>query len=82
MGENKIIRIFEGVTLLIVIGTLVLSLTYNNAFVPSFMLMSSLFIFEVCYETKGDKKELTCFLFVLGVLLIFGSLMYTFMRLI
>ena len=81
MEEKKKIRIFEGVTLLVVIATLLLSLLYNNAFVPSFMLMFALFVFEVCYEIKADKKNLMYILFVLGVLLIAGALLYTFMRL-
>ena len=81
MGNKKIIRTFEGITLLIVITTLLLSLLYNKAFIPSFMLMLSLFIFEICYDIKEDKKGIMYFMFILGVLLIFGSLIYTFMRL-
>ena len=82
MGDKKIIRIFEGVTLIIVLATFFLSILYNNAFVPSFMLMLSLFIFEICYDIKNDKKNIMYLLFVVGVLLIIGSLAYTFMRLI
>ena len=81
MGEKKLLKIGEGVTLLIVVVTCLLSIFYNKAFVPSFMLMLSLFIFEVCYDIKDDKKKMMYTLFVVGVLLIFGSLLYTFMRL-
>ena len=82
MKEKKMLRIFEGCTLVVVAGTLLLSLFYNDAFVPSFMLMLSLFVFEVCYDIKDNKKSMMYFLFVVGVLLVFGSLAYTFMRLL
>ena len=74
MGEKKVIRIFEIVTLLIVIATALLSVLYNNAFVPSFMLMLALFIFEICYDIKDNKKTMMYVLFIIGVLLILGSL--------
>ncbi len=81
MENKKMIRIFEGVTFVIVIATLLLSILYSTAFVPSFMLMLSLFVFEICYDIKDDKKSMMYLLFVIGVLLIFGSLLYTFARL-
>ena len=82
MENKKMIRVFEGVTAVIVVGTLLLSVLYNSAFVPSFMLMLSLFIFEICYDIKDNKKSIMYILFIIGVLLIFGSLLYTFMRLL
>ena len=82
MENKKMLRVFEGVTAAIVVGTLLLSVLYNSAFVPSFMLMLSLLIFEICYDIKDDKKSIMYALFVFGVLLIFGSLLYTFMRLL
>ena len=81
MENKKLVRLFEGVTLVIVVMTLLLSILYNNAFIPSFMLMLSLLLFEVCYDIKDSKKSMMYLLFIGGVLLIFGSLLYTFMRL-
>ena len=81
MEEKKMLKVCEGLTLVIIVGTLLLSVFYNSAFVPSFMLMLSLFVFEICYEIKDSKKSMLYFLFVVGVLLVFGSLLYTFMRL-
>ena len=82
MENKKFIKIFCGVSLLVTLGTLLLSIFYNTAFIPSFMLMLALFIFSVCYYIKDDKKNLMYILFVIGVLLIFASLSYTFMRLV
>ncbi|MBR7042206.1 MAG: hypothetical protein IKI04_01765 [Bacilli bacterium] len=81
MDSKKMVRVFEGITLVVVVATLLLSLLYSHAFVPSFLLMLALFLFEVCYEVKDNKKNLMYVLFILGVLLIVGSLLYTFMRL-
>ena len=58
-----------------------LAFFYNDAFMPSFMLMLSLFLFGVCYAIKDEKKSLMYLLFILGVLLIIGSLVYTYIRL-
>ena len=82
MENNKLYKIGEGVTLVVVIITLLLSIFYNNAFIPSFMLILSLLLFEICYNIKDSKKNLMYVLFIAGVLLIFGSLIYTIMRLI
>ena len=84
MENKRIIKSFCGASLLVTLGTLLLSIFYNNntAFIPSFMLMLALFIFSVCYYIKDDKKNLMYILFVIGVLLIFASLGYTFMRLV
>ena len=81
MGNKKAIKNFCISSLLVTLGTLLLSIFYNSAFIPSFMLMLSLFIFSICYYIKDDKKKLMYVLFVIGVLLIFLSLGYTFMRL-
>ena len=72
-------KLFSIVTLLAFIVTLVLSFM-NGAFVPSCMLMLSLFLFSVCYRLKDNKKVYMYILFVVGVLLIIGSLGYTYMR--
>lgn len=81
MENKKIIKGFCIGALLVTLGTLLLAIFYNTAFIPSFLLMLSLFIFSVCYYIKDDKKNLMYVLFVLGVLLIVASLGYTFMRL-
>ena len=81
MEERKMLKTVEGLTLVVVVATFLLSLLYNHAFVPSFMLMLALFVFEVCYDFKDKNKKMMYVLFVLGVLLILGSLLYTFMRL-
>ena len=53
----------------------------NSAFVPSFMLMLSLYLFSVSYLMYvNEKKNAMYLLFILGILLIFGSLIYTGMR--
>ena len=82
MEKNKVIKYFSIVVLVITIVTLLLSIFYSSAFLSSFMLMLSLFIFSVCYGLMGnnDKKNLMYILFGLGVLLIIGALIYTFIR--
>ena len=62
------------------IVTLILS-TMNNKFIPSCMLMLSLLLFSICYTIKdNNKKVLLYILYIVGVLLIVGSLIYTNMR--
>ena len=61
------------------IVTLILS-CMNSAFIPSCMLMLSLTLFSICYMIKDNKKTIMYILFIIGVLLIIGSLVYTFMR--
>ena len=71
---------FIAVSLLAFIVTLILSFM-NSAFVPSCMLMLSLLLFSICYGLKdNDKKKVMYVLYTVGVLLIIGSLIYTFMR--
>ena len=72
-------RMFLIVSVLAFIVTFVLSLM-NTAFIPSCMLMLSLTLFCICYMIKDNKKTIMYILFVVGVLLIIGSLVYTFMR--
>ena len=81
MENKKVILSFCFASLFVTLGTLLLSIFYNTAFIPSNLLMFSLFIFSVCYYIKDDKKNLVYILFVFGVLLIVASLGYTFMRL-
>lgn len=81
MENKKFIKSFCVVSLLVTLATLLLSIFYNSAFIPSFILMLALFIFSICYYIKDEKKNLMYILFVVGVLLIFVSLGYTFMRL-
>ena len=72
-------RMFLIVSILAFIVTLILSFM-NTAFIPSCMLMLSLTLFCICYMIKDNKKNIMYILFVVGVLLIIGSLVYTFMR--
>ena len=80
MENKKGIKIFSIVVLCITIVTLLLSIFYNSAFISSCMLMGSLFLFSVCYYVKDTKKGMMYIMFIMGVLLIIGSLGYTFMR--
>lgn len=81
MEDKKIIKIFSLVVFLICLITLGLAIFYSTAFVPATILMTSLFIFSICYYIKDDKKNLMYILFVIGVLLIVASLVYTYLRL-
>ena len=81
MEDKKIIKIFSLVVFLICLITLGLAIFYSTAFVPATILMTSLFIFSICYYIKDDKKNLMYILFVIGVLLIAASLVYTYLRL-
>ncbi len=79
--DKKIIKNFcIGVFVLVLLSGY-LSFFYNDAFMPSFILMSSLLLFAVCYYIKDSKKNLMYVLFVLGILLVVYSLVYTYMRL-
>lgn len=79
---KKNIKIFGGFVLLVIITTLLLSIFYSSAFIPSCMLMGSLELFIICYYVKDKDKELMKVLFVFGIILIVASLGYTFMRLL
>ena len=74
-------KMFVIVSFFAFVVTLILSFL-NNIFIPSCMLMFSLLLFSICYMIKDDKKVYMYLLFVLGVLLIIGSLVYTCMRII
>ena len=78
-NKNKI-KLFGILVLIVVITTLCLSIFYSTAFIPSCILMTSLLLFIICYYVKDSKKWLMYLLFIMGVLLIFSSLIYTFMR--
>lgn len=79
--DKKIEKIFNLISLIVFIITLVLSFV-NSIFIPSCMLMLSLYLFSICYMIQEKKKTVMYILFVLGVLLIFGSLIYTYMRIV
>lgn len=79
---KKNIKIFGGFVLLVIIATLLLSIFYSTAFIPSCIFMSSLESFIVCYYVKDDNKELMKVLFVFGIILIIAALGYTFMRIL
>ena len=72
-------RLFLIVSKFAFIVTTVLSIM-NRIFIPSCMLMLSLMLFCICYMIKDNKKTIMYILFVVGVLLIIGSLVYTYMR--
>lgn len=82
MKNKKNIKLFGVLVLFVVIATLLLSVFYDTAFIPSCILMSSLFLFVVCYIIKDDKRSVMYILFIIGVLLIFIALGYTIKRLI
>ena len=77
--NNETEKMFIIVSLFAFVVTLILSIM-NNKFIPSCMLMLSLLLFSICYLIKDNKKTIMYILFVVGVLLIIGSLVYTFMR--
>ena len=78
--ENNNVFMFIVVSLLAFLVTLILSFM-NSAFIPSCMLMLSLLLFSICYKIKDDNKKMLMYiLYFVGVLLIIGSLIYTFMK--
>ncbi len=80
--ENKRINIiFSVIVAIIALGALGLSIFYSSAFIPMCMLMTSLFLFSIGYYVKDEKKTLLYILFILGVILIIASIIYTTMRL-
>ncbi len=81
MDNKKLVKYFSGFVLVVFVATLLASIFYNHAFVPSAILMLALFVFSVCYYIKDEKKNLMYGLFVLGVLLIIASLIYTYLSL-
>ena len=73
-------NMFTLVSVFAFLVTLVLSIM-NNKFIPSCMLMLALLVFSICYTIKDNsKKVLLYILYIVGVLLIIGSLIYTNMR--
>ena len=78
--NNETEKMFSIVSLFAFIVTLILSIM-NSKFIPSCMLMLSLLLFSICYMIKdNDKKVYLYILYVVGILLIIGSLFYTYMR--
>ena len=78
--NNETEKMFSIVSLFAFIVTLILSIM-NSKFIPSCMLMLSLLLFSICYMIKdNDKKIYLYILYVVGVLLIIGSLIYTYVR--
>ncbi len=82
MESKKNIKIFNTIILIITVVTLCLSIFYDTAFIPSFLLMSSLFIFGICFYINDEKNNLMRILFIVGILLIFISISYTFLRIL
>ncbi len=79
--ENE--KIFCIVAFFLMITSLVLSFM-NYKFVSAFMLLLALFLFSICYLIRDNKKLrfLIYILFIVGVILVMGSLVYTFMRIL
>ena len=82
MENKKNVKTFNTIILIITIITLCLSIFCDTAFIPSFLLMSSLFIFGICFYINDEKNNLVRILFIVGILLIFVSITYTFMRIL
>ena len=82
MLKKKNIKMFNTIILIITIVTWFLSIFYDSAFIPSFLLMLSLFIFGICFYINDEKSNLMRILFIVGILLIFISISYTFMRIL
>ncbi len=78
--NNETEKLFSIVSLFAFIVTFILSIM-NTAFIPSCMLMLSLLLFSICYIIKDNSKKIVMYiLYIVGVLLIIGSLIYTFVR--
>ena len=77
--KNDTTNMFIIVSLFAFVVTFILTLM-NNAFVPSCMLMLSLLLFSICYKIQESNKKVMYTLYVIGVLLILCSLVYTFTR--
>lgn len=78
--ENKNVRIFTIIALLVALILLILSFI-NTAFISAFMLWVSLFIFSICYNIRDEEDKTKLYiLFIIGVLLIIGSVIYMVMR--
>jgi len=82
MENKKNIKIFNTIILIITIITLFLSILYDTAFIPSFLLMLSLFDFGICFYINDERNNLMRILFIVGILLIFSSITYTFLRIL
>ena len=79
--DKEIVKKFCIGSAIVTAGTLLASVLYSKAFIPSFLLMFALTLFAKCYYIKDEKKNMMYLLFVLVVLLIIASLVYTYMRL-
>ena len=54
---------------------------YYTDFISAFMLWVSLFIFSICYNIRDEEDKTKLYiLFIIGVLLIIGSVVYMVMR--
>lgn len=73
-------RLFSIVSFFAFFVTFILSFM-NSAFISACMLMLALFLFTLCYMIKDNKKTILYILFIVGVLLIVGALVYMFVRL-
>ena len=79
-NKNETEKMFSIVSLFAFVVTLILSIM-NTKFIPSCMLMLSLLLFSICYIIKDNNKKIYLYiLYGVGVLLIVGSLVYTYMR--
>ena len=82
MKEKRLNKIFIMISLLVTLVCFGL-IFINSAFIPAAMLWLSLLIFNICYYIKDNENRVLLYiLFILGVLLIISSLVYTIMRVI
>ena len=78
--KNETEKMFMIVSIFAFVVTFILSIM-NSKFIPSCMLMLSLLLFSICYLIKDNNKKIYMYmLYGVGVLLIIGSLIYTFVR--
>ena len=80
MMKKENLNLFSLVSFFAFLVTLILSFM-DSKFIPSCMLMLSLLIFSICYVIKDTNKKIILYvLYVVGIVLIIGSLVYTNMR--
>ena len=79
--NKKIIRVIIGMIFLIALVLFGL-IFVDSAFISAFMLWLSLFVFSICFYLKdSNKKKTIIFLYVVGILLIIGAIVYMIVRL-
>ena len=57
--------------------TLILSFM-NNKFISACMLMLAFLLFSICFSINDNTKKIMYILYILGVILVVGALVYMF----